>query len=209
MGKFKNNAAYKGDDKVLKASNEHIEIMKALTVLNNNPELMKGYSLNKINVFNSLENKGGFVNLDLALYNFNLLLTQVGKFKKVPNNFNDQKNGVKISNFAKVLYSEIMTSVSTIDNRALKAFAGTELGDLADLADNKQKLDWLLKLREELVSEYKKLTLADQTKIQDFNDPVEYLFYLVSQGITYYVGINGIFDYETPQYGLRTGDALH
>lgn len=209
LGKFKKNEFLKHDDKILKASSSNIETMKALTILNSNPDLIKGYSLNGIKVFNALENEGDFIDLERALYNFDKLLTEVNKYKPVKNNFKGRKSNIKVTDFNKMLYNEIINGVINIDNTKLKAFIGT-MDDINELTNNKAKLNWFLKLREAIVSQNSaKLSNLDVTKIQDFSDPIHYLYYLISAGVAYYSGIDAMFDYENPQLGVSVADATH
>ena len=209
LGKFKKNEFLKHDDKILKATSSNIETMKALTILNSNPDLIKGYSLNGIKVFNALENEGDFIDIERALYNFDKLLTEVNKYKPVKNNFKGRKAEIKVTNFNKVLYNEIMNIVVNVDNKKMKAFIG-QMDNIDELTDNKSKLDWFLKLREEIISQNSaKLSNLDATKIDDFSNPINYLYYLVSAGVAYYSGIDSVFDYENPQLGISVADATH
>lgn len=205
LGKFKKNSFLKHDDKILTAKTTHIETMKALTVLNTNPDIVKGYKLNTIKVFNALERRADWINLDLALYNFDLLLKEVSRFKSVQNKFSGRKPELKLTDFSNSVYTKILNVVSSENYRELRAFI-SQMEDINIVDDKKLKLDWFLKLREELVSNHKQLTEVDVTKIQSFNDPIEYLYYLVSAGITYYSNIDSVFDYDSPRYGIRGGD---
>jgi hypothetical protein len=207
LGKFRTNESLRGDKKILEASNSNIETMKALTVINNNPDLVHGYTLNGIKVFNILENKAEFHDIDVDLYNFNLLINEAKKYKTIENNFG--KNGkLKTTETFKWLYDEILHVANATADTKFRAEID-KLGTVDEYSDNKTKLNKMLELRNLLYNKYKYLGTSNQAEIQDFSKPEEYLHYLVSAGITYYTGIDGIFDYDMPQYGIRVGDMTH
>ena len=119
---------------------QKVNLKFATQVLNSNPDLIKGYSLNGVKVFNALENEGDFIDIERALYNFDKLLTEVNKYKQVKNNFKGRKAEIKVTNFNKVLYNEIMNIVVNVDNKKMKAFIG-QMDNIDELTDNKSKLD--------------------------------------------------------------------
>lgn len=208
IGKFRTNESVRGDKKILEASNANIEIMKALTVINNNPELVNGYTLNGIKAFNILESKAEFHDIDVSLYNFGLLINEAKKYKTIPNNFAGRDSKLKVTETFKWLYDEILHVADTTADSKFRAEID-KLGSVDEFTDNKSKLNRMLQLRDLLYKKYKYLGTTDQTKVQDFSKPEEYLHYLVSAGITYYTGIDGIFDYDIPRYGIRAGDMTH
>lgn len=208
LGKFRTNESVRGDKRILSASNSNIEVMKALAVLNNNPDLVQGYSLNGIKAFNILQGKADFHDIDTDLYNFGLLISEAKKYQDIPNNFDGKDAKIKTTEASKQYYDEILQVVAATGNTRLKVDIDA-LGKIDDFTNDKAKLDYMLKLRDLFHNRYKSIDLKDQTKIQDFSKPEEYLNYLISAGITYYSGVKGIFDYDIPQYGMRTGDMTH
>lgn len=208
LGKYRNNESLRDNPRILSASTGHIELMKTLIVLNNDPELLSGYSLNGIRVFNVLENKGDYVDIDTGLYNFNLLLNEVKKYKDIPNNFTGKDSKIKITEYGTALYSEIL---HLAEQSGLSEFkAGVDkLGNIDTYTTRKNKLDKFLQLKELLDSKFKQLQSLRTDRISDFNDPIIYLNYLISSGIAHYSEINSLFDFNIPRYGVRKGDITH
>lgn len=204
VGQFKRNSDVQKDDKILKASNSTIEAMKALTVLNNNPDLINGYSLNHISVFNTLENKGEYMNLNSSLYNFDKLLSNVNNFRPVENNFKGANPALKVSNFLEAIYAKMLTGSLALENKVFKAML--EKSNTDGLTENRQKLDYFINLRAEFLKEFKNLENVDHSKVQNFSDPKMYVYGLISNAITYYSEIDSVFDYDVPRYGIASGD---
>ena len=208
LGKFKKDNYFKSDDKILSAKTSHIETMKGLVVLNNDPSILKGYGLQTVKVYDMFSNDLDYVNLDRALYNFNLLIKETQKFEDISNNFSGNKPEIRTADMLKALYAEIISSTAITTNSKLRSFVDP-IEKLDELTDNYAKLQWFKNLREKLVQSNTYLSKLDPTRIQDYSNPTDYLYFLVSMGVAYYSGVDSEFDYENPRWGIRKDDALH
>lgn len=207
LGKFKPNKSLANDTRILTASTTNIEIMKALTVLNALTDNLKGSTINNVSVYNWFSDKADFIPIDKAIHNFNLLGDEIIKSK--PDFKNNFKAGtLKASDMMKTIWGEILTKSANIENSALKTTIASYRQDDEEMSTANAKLQWFLKFRNELLDKYgNSLQNKDQTEIQDFSDPLNYIYYLVSLGVSYYTNLNDTFDYATPRYGIRIGDA--
>lgn len=207
LGKFKTNKSLVHDSRILTSTTANIEVMKALTVLNALADNLKGSTINKVAVYNWFSDKGDWVSIDKAIHNFNLLGDEVSKVRpEFVNNFKNNK--LKASEMLSAIWSEIIDKSANIDNTALKTTIASYRQDDEEMSTANEKLQWFLKFRNELLDKYgNSLLNKDQREIQDFNDPLNYIYYLVSLGISYYTNLNDTFDYAVPRVGIRVGDA--
>lgn len=204
LGKFKKNEHLQNDNKVLKATTSNIETIKALVVINSLGKELKDIELNNIMVYNPWSDKGDFVSLKRAVYNFDLLIDEVSKLMP-----SMDKNKIKVSDTWKTIYTELMDKTKTnIDNNLRNDIESFKLNDETMKSAN-DKLQWFIKFRDKMLENYPSLTKVDQTKVPDFTNPENYVYYLVSLGVSYYSGLNDVFDYDVPRYGFSWADALH
>jgi hypothetical protein len=132
LGKFATDKMTEKDPLIMKSTGTNIETMKTLAVLNNMPKLFGGgLKLGSIVVYNQVNNTTNYVNLDLALYNFNLLMDKARE--KFENNF--KKRIIVQADIVSVVYSEIMDKATESVRKEMKG-----LGDPNSLYSNQEKL---------------------------------------------------------------------
>lgn len=225
LGKFKtdNQVQNKG---VLKANGTNIETIKVLAALNNLKDILIGKSIGNISVINldPDNDKGDFVALGMAINNFNMIMEEVGKKLKETNVVmpidNFRNKNIKVVDTFLDLYNRITLNpfvsnslVRTWDlEKAKDIIKGFELGEELP-KDAYDKLQWFVQVRDAMTDPenglHKKLLEYDQRKVPDFDDPLQYIYYLVTAGINYYEDLINIFDADSPKYGISTGDATH
>jgi hypothetical protein len=132
LGKFATDKMTEKDPLIMKSTGTNIETMKTLAVLNNMPKLFGGgLKLGSIVVYNQVNNTTNYVNLDLALYNFNLLMDKARE--KFENNF--KKRIIVQADIVSVVYSEIMDKATESVRKEMNG-----LGDPNSLYSNQEKL---------------------------------------------------------------------
>lgn len=205
LGKYYTNAEVKNDDKIWEASTSHIEIMKALTILNSNPDLLKGYSLADIKVYDNSTGLSDWTNnMDKALYNFDLLLKAISKDIKVENNFKSKKI-TKLSQID-IIFSNMKLALSKLNDKKIES--KFNLIEKEDLSDNKQRLNHFLELKKLLRETYPTLEKYD-FRTPDYSKPEVYLDVMLSLGIIKFSNIEADFDYNIPSYGMSLADSTH
>lgn len=211
VGKFDKDSIKRSDPNVWDASNAHIEGIKVMTVLNNIPDLLHNYTINKILVYDIGSNNADWINTDSAIHNFGLLLNRVNKDLDIRNNFAGYNPKIKMTPKIQSLKSELLEALNSPrfgnENEELKStIINTKL---EDLSNNKLRLEWFLKLKQHLYKAHPELEKIRKDKISDFSNPVIVLNFFLSLGISYYSGINSDFDFDVPQHGIRIGDFTH
>jgi hypothetical protein len=210
LGKYKTDASLKNHGGILSATAGHIELMKALVVLNNNPDLIAGYRLNSVKVYNAFENKGDYTDLQTALYNFKALLDEVNNddknSTKITNNFEGGKDAkIQVVDYGESLYSEILYQANLLDLKDLKEAAG----EVDDYTIGKIGYDTFIKLKETLDKNSQVIKTLNATRIPDYNNPLVYLNHLISEGIAYYSNVTNLFDFSVPRYGVGLDNVKH
>lgn len=88
LGKFYKNTEFQDKDRIEKASTTNIEIIKTLAALNNDPDIVRGYTYKNAKVYNNLNGTFNWINdFKGAFYNFDLLLREAKKDLELPNHF--------------------------------------------------------------------------------------------------------------------------
>lgn len=205
LGKFYKNSEFKGNDKIWNASTSHIEIIKALTVLNNIPNLLEGYSIKDIKVFDLVSGKASWSNnTENAYYNFDLLLKTISKDVNVTNNF---KTKIKVATPFETIYANMLEAVKKLDNNVLTSSVNKIAKE--DLSTNKDRLTYFKDLRSKLRETYPSLERLSAKRVSDLSSPEVYLDMMLSAGIAWFGGINTEFDYDVPDYGISMSDFTH
>jgi hypothetical protein len=213
LGKYKTDASLKNHGGILSATAGHIELMKALVVLNNNPDLIAGYRLNSVKVYNAFENKGDYTDLQTALYNFKALLDEVNNDNKNPtkitNNFEGGKDAkIQVIEYGEGLYAEIFHQANLLGLKDLKA-AMNKHNNVDEYTIGKIGLDAFLNLKEAFDKSSQVIKTLSATRIPDYNQPLIYLNHLISAGIAHYSNVTNIFDFSVPRYGVELSDIKH
>ena len=126
------------------------------------------------------------------------------------NGFNGKRPKIKLADPLQSFYSDIVEILSSGNHT--KLLAKVNGVELSDLSDNKLKLDYFLKIREELRKSYTQLNKHEEgfeKRIPDFSDPVVKLDSIVSEAIKYFKGIEADIDVDVPKWGIRVGDITH
>lgn len=219
LGKFKKNQQTQNKG-VLRATGTNIETMKVLAVINELQDILSGQSIANIEVLNlnPVNDKSDYILIDKAVDNFNMLLSTASKATG-NNHINNFQNGkLKVADKFLNLYQKI--TLSPFLNEAAKR---TDMSRLSDIVngfklgndnypkDNNAKLEWFRKLQEAMMNPENGLSkhLERMKTMPDINDPLQFLYDLVSQGVSYYNDLADIFDYSTPKYGISSADATH
>ena len=205
LGKYYKNSELKNDDKIWEASTSHIEIMKALTVLNSNPDLLKGLALGDIKIFDNITGKSDWTNnMEKALYNFNMLLKAISKEVDIPNQFSNKN--IKTLSQVQVIYSNMKLALTNLNNKQLQTKFNLLVKE--DLSNNKQRLNHFLELKNLLRETYPSLDKYD-FRTPDYSKPEVYLDVMLSLGITKFSNIESDFDFDIPSYGMSASDFTH
>lgn len=205
LGKFYKNSEFKGNDKIWNASTSHIEIIKALTVLNNMPHLLKGYAIKDIKVFDLISGKASWSNnIDNAYYNFDLLLKTIKPDIAVTNNF---KSEIKVLSPFETIYTNMLEAVKQLNNSLINSSVNKITKE--DLCTNNERLKYFIDLRNKLREKYPSLEKLSSTRVSDLSAPEVYLDTMLSAGISWFGGITTEFDYDVPNYGASISDATH
>lgn len=120
LGKFRTNIEAGKDQKIDKASTTNIEIIKALAVLNNTPELFKNHKLSNIKVLNYMNDRADTANIENLVYNFNQLYKVSNKNGELKQLNNFESKNIKLAEPFDEIYKEIMHHLSASDNSKLR-----------------------------------------------------------------------------------------
>lgn len=205
IGKFKTDVEASKDNNILPSTTVNVEVLKALVVLNNAPELFEGYTLGNIKVINYKDGDASETDLDTLIYNFKKVFKLANSKGELNSIDNFSNNIIKQQNKAEYYYQEILLKLSASKYSALRDKAkGSRLDVIED------KIKWFYQIQKLLVEKESKLQ-EDPGKVLDYGNEntMAYLRALVDEAITYYSGIRFSMDYAQPTIGLTWGDAGH
>lgn len=202
LGKFYKNTEFQDKDRIWKASTTNIEIIKTLAALNNDPDIVRGYTYKNAKVYNNLNGTFNWINdFKGAFYNFDLLLREAKKDLELPNHF---KNDIKVGNTFEMIYSSILEAMESLDDkRMLSEFAKANPDTLQD---NKSRLTYLLEIRSQLQKAYPSLEKLDIKSHPNYGDPKVYLYSMLNVSIQQLLIANSEYDFDAPDYGIGIGD---
>ena len=202
LGKFYKNNQFQDIDKIWRASTTNIEIIKALTVLNTNPDLVKGYSFKNAVVYDHSTGRADWSNdFKGAFYNFNLLLKEISKDNPVENHFGKT---IKTTPIEKIIWGNLIEAVSATKDTYLEGEFNS--GSKNQFKNQTELLNYLLDLRKKLHKHDPNLERMEVARIPDYGDPIIYLDAILAQSISWLSGITNNFDFIVPDYGISKSD---
>ena len=206
VGKFQKDSDFKHNPNIWESSNKNIEIIKTLLVLNTTPNVLQGYKLGFVQVFDLATSKSdsSMVFKDES-YNFNLLWDHISRDLPLENNFKSKK--IVKADFLEVLYADILAKLVPLENQILSGEFNQIPFDR--LATNKERLNWFKKFKDAIEKEYPQFRSGLGYRISDYDKDIDYIYSLVSLGITEFSNIKSAYDIGVPEYGITGEDMMN
>lgn len=176
--------------RILESTNGNIELIKALTVINNLPEFFTdGRKLGNIKVMNYLTGLIEEVNMVALMDNFAI----ISKELKDTNNFGDI---IPVTNYIDIVEMTIAEIFTKTEDPKLKNIFIDDDNDEVKL----NKIERLEKLRERMLDLYPHL--SQRISKFTFKSQEERIFVLIAEGLVYYKNINFYNDYAVSKFGF-------
>ena len=206
VGKFQKDSDFKNNSNIWSASNKNIEVIKTLLILNTVPSTLQGYKLGFTQVFDLATNTSdSSMVFKEEAYNFNLLWDHVSKDLSLENNFKNKK--ITRASFVDVLYADILAKLIPLDNQILMGEFNQIPFD--DLFTNQERLTWFRKFKDAIEKEYPHLKTGVGYRISDYDKDIDYIYSLVSLGITEFSNIKNTYDIAAPEFGITAEDVFN
>ena len=133
LGKYITNSEVNKDPKILPASTTNVEIIKALSVLNNTPELFDNFYLSDVKVLNYRDNSADSSNLKDLVHNFSQMYKFANKNNELKSLDNFKANKITLSDPFEKLYGEILFNIKALkNNKLIDNFSGNRPDLTAD-----------------------------------------------------------------------------
>ena len=175
---------------ILASTNANIELIKAMTTINQLPEFFaNGRKLGNIKAMNYMSGLIEEVNIPNLLDNFAILTNEV----KVDNNFN---KSIPVANYIDIIEDTVTEIFTKTEDPKLKNIFINDDNDEVKMS----KVERLEKLRERMIDIYPHL--AQNINKFTFNSQEEKIFLLIAEGITYYKNLTFYNDYAVSKLGL-------
>lgn len=184
---------------VMESTAGNMELIQAMAVLNNIPEMFQNAKLGIIKVINPQIGQSDIPDIDQLKTNFKFLTTKA----EIENNFT---NKIQTAEMWEFMISELNTLVYNAQpDDELKIFV-SGISDM-NVQTKDQKIAEIIRLRKKLRSSYiDYLQKSDFTESRTFQHPSQIAYYILSQTLNYYEEMPIAYNGKLTKWGLKFGE---